>query len=253
MTTNNTMMIRPGILLGLKTTVTGGVRYSRKDLDADRENATRWETTKIVDDQDEHDRASDVRIKAVREIRRVAAVSSFGLLVANKFEPELDAAIVRARDLIEAHNSTARCTVVRFFCLKGRIAETDEAAAKAIASDVSDLLAEMERGITKLDPAAIRDAANRARQVLSILSDEKQVLANAAIEAARKAARQIVARIEKKGEDAATVLVSLDSGPVAAARMAFLDFGDGAATAAPADALPAVNVERFADVGDEVF
>jgi len=45
-----TAVIRPGLLVSLKSTVTGGVTYERRDLEAPTEeqgqNVARWETTR---------------------------------------------------------------------------------------------------------------------------------------------------------------------------------------------------------------
>jgi len=257
--------IRPGLLVGLKTRIAGGVRYVRTEID-DRTDGVRevveWKTTKTVDDAEQHKAATRVRLDARREIARVCSATSFGLLCPRSEEEALDAAIARAQRMVILHNQEATTSRIELYVLKGRVAEDDEQAARAVASEIRDLIDDMDAAIKKADPAAIRDAATQARQMMAVLSEEKQEIAGKAIEAARKAARDIVRRVEKKGEDIAAVLVEIDGSAIQAARLAFLDMGDQqvpevqpAAEAAPrvidteeaaeAAPLPAVELRRF--------
>ena len=100
-------------------------------------------------------------------------------------------------------------------------------------------------GIDKLDPAAIRDAANKARSMAAMLGDDQQAAVEGAIEQARKAARQIVKRVQKEGEAAAIVLADVQRGAIEKARIAFLDLDGDHMTST---ALPAVQQQRFADL-----
>jgi hypothetical protein len=249
-----TSIIRPGLLVALHSTVTGGVQYRRTDLDASASQAaqgsgevSRWETTRVIEDPAEHDRAIKARGKAIGEIRSICAATGFGLLCPENRESELDEAIRRARVIADEHNATANCTRVQIYALKGRIASTDEEAARAIGQEVTALLETMARGVEKLDVKAIREAATRAAEMGAMLGDEQIKAVSEAVEQARKAARTIVKRVEKGGEEAATVLQDIQRGAIERARFAFLD------TEIPADApvsdpSPAVNVQRFADL-----
>jgi hypothetical protein len=252
-----TTVIRPGILVALKSTVTGGVEYKRVDLDAGGEtpngaSVARWETTRVIVDPVEHERAVKVRGKALGMIRGLAAATSFGLICPQDREPELDEAVKKARALVEEHNDNATCTRVAIYCLKGRIASTDEEAARAISGEVRSLLDAMDRGIAQLDVAEIREAASKAASLGSMLGEDQVKAVGEAVEQARKAARVIVKRIEKEGEDAAVVLADIQRGALEKARFAFLDLapespvtaeGEHAAPSEPA--LPAVDLQRF--------
>jgi hypothetical protein len=246
MTTTQT--IRPGFLVALKTSVRGGVRYERQDLEA-TDAVKKWETTRVIADPIEHANGGKARARAATEIRRVCSSTSFGLLCPQKFEKELDDAVMRANDVVEQFNATAVNSRLSLYVLKGRIAETDEAAARAIASEVRDLIDGMREGIEALDVERVRDSANRARQMAAVLGDEQQERVGKAVEAARAAARAIVRRIEKKGEDSETVLADIDTGPILAARMAFLDLDD--TPAEPCAPMPAVELQRVADLMDD--
>lgn len=244
----NTQMIRPGLLVALKTSVRGGVRYERTTLEVADNNVQRWETTKIVTDPDELKAASKARADAGMMIVRACSRTSFGLMCAEKYEAELDAAMVRAQDIVDLFNQSARYTHITLHVMKGRVAASDEVAARAIASEVTDLIGAMRDGIDKLDPKAVREAAGKARQMLTVLTEENAARVEVAIEAARKAARNIVRRIEKKGEEAEAVLADIDCSQIDSARIAFLDLSQPTYVPAVEPALPAVDVQRMASL-----
>jgi hypothetical protein len=165
----------------------------------------------------------------------------------------LDAAIAEARKLADRFNADARHTEIGVYALKGRIAETDEEATRAIASEVRGLLSEMETGIRTLNVKSIRDAATKARGLAGMLESAQADTVTRAIESARVSAREIVRRVERDGEAAERVLASLNTGAIEKARFAFLDSDAparetdaGAPLAAP---LPSVTLQRFADLG----
>jgi sugar phosphate isomerase/epimerase len=259
-----TTILKPGILVSLKTTIKGGVHYEHKPLkpleEAQSEGAVaqagtaeiaRWETTRIIDDPDEYERAKTARAKARSLISGVCVHTSFGLLCPESLEPELNQALADARRVAEEHNSSAGVTSVCVHVLKGRIASTDEEATRAIASEVTTLLEEMQRGIRQADPKIIREAANRARELGAVLDIERAEKVSKAVEAARSAARAIVRRVEKNGEDAELVIQELTQAPIDVARFAFLDFeaAPGVVKAeVDAEPAPGVNVQRFAEL-----
>lgn len=254
-----TSILKPGLLVALKSTVTGGVSYRRIDLDAPENAATgttagdpalvtRWETTRIVDDPEEHDRASKLRGKALGAIRSICIVSSaFGCLCPVEREAELDAEIQRQRAAIDDFNASARCTRITVNTIKGRIASTDEEAIRSITGEMAYLLANMNRAIDKMDPTAIRAAATEAARMSAML-DESQIqrVSDAVIEA-RKAARMITKRVEKSGESAASVMLDIQRGAIERARFAFLDTEE---TPAPVEGetMPQANAQRFAEL-----
>lgn len=250
-----TNIIRPGLLVALKSSLTGGVHYKRTDLAAPEASegaqVSRWETERVIDDPTELDRASKARAKALYEIRSVCAITSFGLLCPEAKEAELDAAIARARAMVETYNQDTQHSRVSIFALKGRIASTDEQAARAIASDVSELLSAMNRGIDRLDPAAIREAANKAKGMVQMLDEATQAKVSEAILEARQAAKAIVARVEKAGEQAADVLASLARTGLEKARFALLDMSDDVPDAMPAAPAPRA-VECTPDASEAV-
>lgn len=250
-----TAVIRPGLLVSLKSTVSGGVTYERRDLDAPTaevgRDVAKWETTRLIEDPAEHERATKARSNAVTEIRKLCSATSFGLLCPETAEAELDAAVARAKLIASEHNATAVHTKVEVFVLKGRIAASDAEAARAIGQEVAALIEGMNGAIDRLDPKAIKDAADKAKKMSSMLSPELASKVGDAVTTARAAARTIVRRVEKGGEEAAIVLADIQRGNIARARIAFLDLDTPEAPAAVGPALPAVDVRRFADLTED--
>lgn len=243
-----TAIMKPGILVSLKTSLRGNVVYERQELDGESKGKTkieRWKTVKVIEDTDEHERARKAQGKARSLISAHCCPTSFGLLCPLSDEDELNEAIREARRVVNNFNQGATRARVDVYVLKGRIAESDEEATRAIASDVTDLLEKMRAGIKAVDVKAIRDAANKARAMGAMLDEAKQTQVKRAIDQARKAAREIVKRVENGGEEASVVLESISTKPIESARFAFLDFDEPAKAE---DSMPAANVQRVANL-----
>lgn len=234
-----TNVLKPGLLVSLKTTVRGGVTYSRNDLEPEHKTESgelraRWETVKEIQNPAEFEAATVARNAARSKVLSVCCASSFGLLCPSDKEPALEQAIKDARAIAAAHNAAwIGGASVDVFVLVGRVAQDDAEAARAIGAEVRDMIATMEAGIKQADPAAIREAANKARAIESMLSPELAGSVADAIAEARKAAREIVKRVEKAGESAATVVAQIVTDKLQAARFAFLDLEEGATAVAP--------------------
>jgi hypothetical protein len=244
-------VIKPGLLVQLKTTMLGGVRYERVDLNADRtaiegQDVARWETTRVIEDKIEYDAATKARSQAASLVRKVCQTTSFGLLCPQEQEGALDAAIVAAQQLVKNHNEQAEHTRLAIFVLKGRVAADDAEAAKAITSEIAELVTKMNTSIDTFDPKAIRDAADRARELSAMLGDEERTKVSAAIAQARAAARTIVKRIEKEGEDRSMVLLDIQRSQIEKARITFLDLSGEHDQ--PVEPMPSVDAQRFAEI-----
>jgi len=237
--TTKPLALKPGLLVALRTTITGGIEYQRKDLDANTrqegEEVTKWETTRVIADKAEHERAVKVRGKASSLIGGACLRSAFGLVCLASKEEELDAAYREALALVDAFNESATVTRISVNMLKGRIAESDEIAAQAIGAEVRDLIDAMKDGLARADVGAIRESANKARSLGQMLDEGTADKVGKAIEEARSAARAIVKRVETGGEDAALVIQELSRRALDEARFAFLDLDGGEVlTSAPA-------------------
>lgn len=220
--------IKPGILVALKTSVRGGVAYSRRELDtpegAPDGTMQRWETTRTIDNPDDYTAAKAIRSMAVSKVRRVCVATDFGLLCPEAKEAALDEAIEDARALVAAHNEDREVrTRVDFYVLKGRVASSDEEAARGIAAEVRGLLEAMDRGVAAGDPAAVREAASRARKLEQVLDDVTAKKVGEAVSEARAAAREITRRVIDGGEALDAVVSEISRERIEAARFTFLD------------------------------
>lgn len=229
-----TSTLRPGLLVSLKTTVRGNVSYRKRDIEREHSNddgatVAKWETERTISDPVEHEAAAKVRSKAWSLISGVCAQSAFGLLCPENSVDKLEEAIAEARKLADAFNAKATLSRIDVHVITGRIAPDDVEAVRAINSEVRDLLANMQSGIDRIDVKAVRDAANRARKLGSMLSPEAEGRIKVAIDAARGAARKIV----KAGDQAAQEIDKVAIRKINDMRTAFLDLDDGQEVAAP--------------------
>src|SRR6516165_9924474 len=101
-----TSTLRPGLLVSLKTSIRGNVKYDATVLEgehftADGAMEKRWETTKHIADPAEHERAVKARSKAAATVRGVCSHSAFGLLCPENRTAKLDEAIAEARRIAD--------------------------------------------------------------------------------------------------------------------------------------------------------
>jgi hypothetical protein len=221
--------LRPGLLVSLSTTVKGNVKYSVTEIEA--EHATgdgmrraTWQTDKLIVDPVEHDEAIKLRGKARSLVTGICSASSFGLLCPESSRERLDAAVAEAQAIADGFNARASVTRMAVHVIVGRVAEDDAQAVRAINAEVRGLMEAMDQGLRKLDVAAVRDAANRARELSAMLTPEAAGRAQAAIDAARSAARRIV----KAGEEAAIEIDAATLRVIREGRAAFLDLEEAA-------------------------
>ena len=245
--TLQTSTLRPGLLVGLSTAITGNATYKRVEIEPDHitEQGTKeaeWSTRRTIFDPAEDERARVVRSKARSAITAVCSRSAFGMLCPESKAAELEAAIAEARKLADDFNESATLSRVSVYVLTGRIAPDDVEAVKAINSELRELLAAMAGGIERLDVEAVRDAANKARNLSSMLTDDAKARVNVAIRTARDAARKIVSA----GEQAAQEIDRVSIRKISEARTAFLDIED-----APADIAAPELDQRGLDLAPE--
>lgn len=229
-----TSTLRPGLLVSMKTSVVGNIRYDKEvitpahETEQGHQEAT-WQTTRIIADPEEHDNAKKARSKAATLVRGVCAQSAFGLLCPESDADRLADAIAKAREIVNGFNEVALLTRISIYVITGRIAPDDVEAIKAINSEIKDLMTAMEAGIQNLDVKAVREAASRAKEVGAMLSADAQARVQIAVEAAREAAKKIV----KAGETAAIEVDRTTIRKIAEMRTAFLDFDDAKEVASP--------------------
>ena len=236
--------LRPGLLVSLKTSISGNVHYTKRTIEDDHVTSDGaklavWETERKIADPDEHERACKVRSAASHLIRGVCSASAFGLLCPEDKAEKLDKAIADARMLAEEFNSTATISRIGVYVVCGRVAQDDVEAVRAINSEVRDLLADMQEGLRNLDVKAVRAAAGKAKGLGQMLSTDASDKIKDAIDAVRKSARQIV----KAGEGATVEIDNATIKLLDQKRTAFLDLTEGETVE-----LPKADVGRSLDL-----
>lgn len=240
--------LRPGLLVGMSTSIKGNVKYDKTVIEDDHltEDGVRkavWETKRTVIDPDEQDRATKVRTKARGLVISVCSSTAFGYLCPESATLELDKSIADARKLCDEFNRSSQVSKIYFYAITGRIAPDDLQAVRAINAEVRSLLSDMEEGIKNLDVKAVRDAADRTKQLGSMLTPEAQARIQIVIEKARATATKIKAA----GETAAVEIDRRTLLALAEARTAFLDLDEAGEIAAPVHEARAVDFEPAAE------
>lgn len=245
---NNTL--RPGLLVSLKTQLTGGTSYFKQILEAEHkldsgEEKARWETVRIVANREEHDRGRRAQAEARACIVRVCTNTAFGLLCPEAEKENLERAVAEAREVAARFNETAEISRVSVYVITGRIAPDDVEAVKSINAEIRELMKSMEEGVANCDVKTIREAANEARRLGGMLSPEAAGRVQVAIEAARSAARKIV----KAGEAAAQEIDRAAIVRLTECRTSFLDLDDVREVVAPAAESRAVDLTPEGPIG----
>lgn len=198
-----TSTVRPGLLIVMKTSITGNMKYTSATLDnkirEDGSKYTKWEGTCTVADPAEQERATKVRSNASGYIISSCLYTAFGLLCPDDKIDGFREALAKARAEVDEFNSSATYSYVRLNVMVGRIAANDREALESITSEVRNLINTMEKGVKDADVKKIRDAAYAARQLSGMLTDSAREEVKQAIDAARAAA----SKYAKVGEAAA--------------------------------------------------
>jgi hypothetical protein len=245
----STITLKPGLLVSLRTRMEGGVQYERRDLAVSAEEkldeasaVQKWQTTKTVADPAALERATKARGKCGSLIRGVCAYSEFGLICTVDKEGQLDVAITESRELADRFNAENLGIRISVYALKGRIAQNDQEAARAIGGELRELLDTMQAGVTEIDVEKIREAASRAKKLGATLDADTNKKVQSAIDEVRDVARQIVKKAVEKGADVGAYVKTVTLTSLGEARSAFLDLegeveiaGEGLAPVAARD------------------
>lgn len=253
-----TSILRPGLLVSLRTSIKGNVRYFTTSLEAEHiteagEERARWETERTVRDPEEQKRALKARSLARSAVQTVCSHSDFGLLCLVENRAKLDVAIAKAEGIAREFNLTAEVSRLNVNVIIGEVSPDDARAIKAINQEMRDLMDAMAKGLS--EPWAegavemVRNAANKAKSVGKMLEPNAKANVERALTIARTAARQIV----KAGEQGAIEIDQVAIQRLTEARTAFLDLDEVSETQAPEPASPvAVDFEPEAnDQGDD--
>jgi hypothetical protein len=236
--------LRPGLLVGLSTSITGNVKYTKEVLKADTLDETgeltaEWKTERKVKNAKEQEEATKVRSRIRTIVSAPCSRSSFGLLCPEGAKADLDKAIAEAQKLAADFNKSATTTRLHVSILSGKIDPNEVSAIKAINSEITQLIDGMKAGLDKLDVKAVREAANQAKQLSQMLSQTAQAQVQIAIEAVRKSARKIAAA----GEVGAIEIDNQTLAILRETRTSFLDLDEAKDIAAPAAIARSVDFE----------
>lgn len=231
----NTIKLKPGLLVRLRTTIDGGATYEREDLakvvGSDHSEVARWTTTRRVENVEEYDAAKKQRVAARKLVAMTCLATPWGLVCPEENEEEMHAALGAARQLAEEFNASATSCRLSVSAMIGRIARDDQEAIIALQEEITLLLTEAQQAVYAGDVVGIRKAATQARQIGRLLDDEESSgVLDAAVANLRKTARDITRLVEKKGEELETVVTNESLRPVAAARYAFQRIGNSTTT-----------------------
>ena len=244
------MTIKPGYLVSVKTSRQGGVKYlhadKSKQFDSDRREIARWETTRVIDDVSEFDRAANEQLGANYLIAKCCIRTPFGYVCPEENIVKLNEAIEAAHQKIDAFNKSATHTTLYVRVLKGKIAANDTEAFKAITGEIRELATKISAAITTADIKQIREAASMAKSMGKMLDVKLQSDVNVVVKAARAAAR-LVTKLEKKGEKIEAVLFEEFKSPIDKLSKAFLDLE---CDDTDADTMPTINTQRELDLED---
>lgn len=246
-------LLKPSFIVGLSSTIRGGISYNREDLGNVHENGSeisKWKTTRTIDDKEEYERAVKARGKAVSLIRGVCNTSRHYLFCPFEREKELDEAIEEAKKVVRETNEELTFSRIDVFPLKLEFVNNEKEVIRALSAEVTQLIEDMQVGINNLSATDIRTAANRAREIMGTLEDSQAQVLNDAIKEARRAARMFIKRVEKEGEKAETVLAEVKRNELEKARVAFLDYSE---EVEEIESLPIAPQQRVAnlDISDD--
>lgn len=233
--------LRPGILVSLKTSVRGGVKYRKVDLESERDpdsgaQISRWDTTKIVFDPEEQKLASQTTNRARYLVARVCAESRHGLLCPEEKVPDLEAAINEATELCDDFNMTSIHTRVEVNVVCGKIVADDVMATQALFRETEQFMEQMQEGLAQLDVKKVRELCKKALDVGQMLAPDANNTVAAAVNAARSQCRKIIAA----GEQVAIELDETTMNTIGAARNQFLDFDFDMSESVEVDDAPVV-------------
>lgn len=219
-----TNTLRPGLLVSLKTSLTGNIRYEKRIIEPERVTEdgvekAKWETLRTIENKAEHTLGRAAQLAARACITRVCTNTAFGLLCPQTQAGELEQALKDARTIADEFNDQAQLSRLKIYVIAGKVAPDDGEAIKAINSEVRELIKNMEEGVANLDVKVIRDSANDLRKLNGMLAADAAGKSQVAIDVARTVARKIVKNGEQMVDQAAIARLT-------EVRSSFLDLGD---------------------------
>lgn len=226
--TEKVRCLRPGVLVVMSTSIKGNKSYivdqvEDEHTDAEGQLRAKWETTKLIADPVEHKLAVQTRGKVRSLITGVCVKSDFGYICPDERKDELQKRIDEAEKLTDAFNENSELSQLKFYVLRGQVAQDDVQAARALSSELQELVEKMQDGFAKMDADGVRDAANKMVSIGQMLSPDAKRQVDGTVKAVRAMCRQI----KKAGDEIAIEIDDVVLDKLAAARTSFLNVDGG--------------------------
>jgi len=258
---------RPCFLVLCSTEVRGGVHRKSEDATppvspeavglvipgaaVETVKVTAKKTYAAVDDPAEFEAASKLRAKLYKTIADLCIPTPFCLLCPLDSEAKFEEAKREAEREAYEFNKTAKFSTVQIWVLRGALTgDSQEKAAKWLATELASLIQQMKTGLENRDTKSIESAIRKARSLNDMIDTDAQLRVARAIDIAKKAAKEITKTIEAKGTK--DVLLVADGNKRVFEELAKtfsvvdLDIPTGDSTApAPVEALPAVGATEI--------
>lgn len=192
--TDAAAVVKPGLLVVIKSSVRGGAEYDRREMSTDdvdpagAEQVRAWATVQRVFDPDELAGAKAVRGRAVGWLWARVAQTPYGLVVTDDRVHAFDAALAKARAAVDAFNGGARHVRVTLRVLKTRLLLEEAAAAFEEAAEEAVEELDARDFKTAEDVEEIRKVADRAADFAAVLRGDLAERVLAKIREARAAA-----------------------------------------------------------------
>lgn len=194
----------PCLMLAVKVSRSGGQHYIRRgeeklDPKKDGEQRTRYETEKVIDNQDEFKEATSLQSKAKYAAGKLGVHGPLGIVVPKRRQDDVEQYRNEWRQIFREFNSRSNTTRIRFSCMVFGVRGDNIQELQAVLDELRDGLADMEEAYRNADPGSIRDVVKRMNGFADILPERVATKVELAVKAAKKKAKT-VAKAEKRVE-----------------------------------------------------
>lgn len=179
------IIITPGIVVALKTRVSGGITYQRFNKqvkqNADGLLVEEYDTVKTTIDPDLFAEATRLRSKCIGLVRAVSCETAFGMLCPASKEGDLDKSIEEAKRIAREFNDRSSTIKITVACLKGRVVDSDQEANDMVAEEMLNIIGELQaklsaEHIDNLSEAERNEALNLVSEVADSISELSPML-----------------------------------------------------------------------------
>lgn len=194
----NTFKIEPCILVIDQIKVDRAVKYVRRNeqvlKSADGSEQAIWETERVYKSRQEVTKANTTYNAARAFLRGVSAATDIGFICPVSRQTELNAAVAKAKQLVDDANATFSHCYVRFRVVCTRIEPTNEEGVDMLRETISLRTKELQEALANFDPAKARNVLNASKGFIDILAEAQ---ARDALNKVRLESKQLCGEIGK--------------------------------------------------------